>query len=132
MRNQVDMANRLWVRASRVDSTNQAEWASAEEDLAADRIDLLMVPPSGLRTSDSGRPPFPQSPNRAHQAAKVRDAFEAVPGMVVEGAVLLVDDMVDSRGTLTECAKALRAAGSGPVFPLVLANSAGANDESSC
>lgn len=48
MRNQVEMANRLGVRAVRVDSTNQAEWTSAERDLAADGIDLLMVSPERL------------------------------------------------------------------------------------
>jgi ATP-dependent DNA helicase RecQ len=34
---------------------------------------------------------------------------------------LLVDDMVDSRWTLTTIGVALREAGSGPVFPFVLA-----------
>ena len=38
------------------------------------------------------------------------------------GAVLLVDDLVDSRWTLTVAARALRRAGSGPVLPFVLAS----------
>lgn len=67
--------------------------------------------------------------NSAHQAANVRGSFEVVPERVMQGPVLLVDDMVDSRWTLTECARVLRAAGSGPVFPLVLANSSGTDDE---
>lgn len=38
-----------------------------------------------------------------------------------KGVVLLVDDMVDSRWTLTVAAWLLQAKGSGPVFPLALA-----------
>jgi ATP-dependent DNA helicase RecQ len=41
---------------------------------------------------------------------------QAVPG----GPVLLVDDMVDSRWTLTVSAWLLRTAGSGEVWPLAL------------
>ncbi|MDE0268933.1 MAG: RecQ family ATP-dependent DNA helicase [Acidimicrobiaceae bacterium] len=41
------------------------------------------------------------------------------------GAVLLVDDMVDSRWTLTVVGSLLRQAGSGPVFPFALADTAG-------
>ena len=36
--------------------------------------------------------------------------------------VLLIDDLVDSRWTLTVAARALRRAGSGPVLPFVLAS----------
>jgi ATP-dependent DNA helicase RecQ len=39
--------------------------------------------------------------------------------------VLLVDDLVDSRWTMTEVGRLLRAAGSGPVFPLALASTLG-------
>jgi hypothetical protein len=42
-----------------------------------------------------------------------------LPDAVPSGPVLLVDDMVDSRWTLTECVRVLRAAGSGVVWPLV-------------
>jgi ATP-dependent DNA helicase RecQ len=38
--------------------------------------------------------------------------------------VLLVDDMVDSRWTITIIAALLRQAGSGPVFPVALATTA--------
>jgi len=41
---------------------------------------------------------------------------------VLDGcAVLLVDDRTDTGWTLTEAARLLRDAGSGPVLPLVLA-----------
>jgi ATP-dependent DNA helicase RecQ len=60
--------------------------------------------------------------NSARQMANVAGAFEALPELVVAGPVLLVDDMVNSRWTLTECGVLLRQAGSGPVHPLALAS----------
>ena len=41
------------------------------------------------------------------------------------GAVLLVDDLVDSRWTMTVAGSLLRAAGSGPVLPFALAEARG-------
>ncbi|MGZ6953715.1 MAG: DEAD/DEAH box helicase [Acidimicrobiia bacterium] len=62
--------------------------------------------------------------NTAQQHRNVAGAF-AVSGSVMPGPVLLVDDTVDSRWTLTEVGGRLREAGAGPVFPLVLARSSG-------
>jgi ATP-dependent DNA helicase RecQ len=62
--------------------------------------------------------------NGDHQAANVLGAY-VVPTTPPEGPVLLVDDLVDSRWTLTEVAYQLRSAGSGPVYPVVLATTAG-------
>lgn len=42
-----------------------------------------------------------------------------------QGAVLLIDDMVDSRWTLTICAYLLKKHGSGAVFPAALAQTSG-------
>ncbi len=61
--------------------------------------------------------------NSFQQARNVLGAFAAVPGQVLDGPVLLVDDMVDSRWSLTACGVALAEAGSGPVVPLALAQS---------
>lgn len=47
-----------------------------------------------------------------------------VCGAVPPGAVLLVDDMVDSKWTFTVAAHLLRTHGSGPVFPFALASTA--------
>jgi len=58
--------------------------------------------------------------NSAQQVGNVFGAFEAV-GDVPTGPVLLIDDVASSRWTLTVVGIALRAAGAGPVFPLVLA-----------
>jgi ATP-dependent DNA helicase RecQ len=60
--------------------------------------------------------------NSQQQFSNVWGAFaisEAPPGE----PVLLVDDLVDSRWTLTVVAAALLEAGSGPVSPFVLAKS---------
>jgi ATP-dependent DNA helicase RecQ len=65
--------------------------------------------------------------NSAYRLAGVWDRFDVDPELrarasELDGApVLLVDDMADSRWTLTVAGRALRRAGFGPVLPLVLA-----------
>jgi len=59
--------------------------------------------------------------NNAQQYANVRGAFE-VCRPVSSGPVLLVDDMVDSRWTMTAVGWLLLEAGSGPVHPFALAD----------
>jgi ATP-dependent DNA helicase RecQ len=58
--------------------------------------------------------------NSAQQLRNVWEAFE-IRGEVPAEPVLLVDDLGDSRWTLTVVGRALRLAGSGPVSPFVLA-----------
>ena len=58
--------------------------------------------------------------NTFHQCRNLDGVFRIV-GSLPEGPVLLVDDLVDSRWTLTVVAALLRRAGSGPVWPLALA-----------
>ena len=43
MRNQIEAADRLGLRAVTINSANRDDWASIEDDLAADRIDVLFV-----------------------------------------------------------------------------------------
>jgi ATP-dependent DNA helicase RecQ len=62
--------------------------------------------------------------NSAMQFRNVDQAF-TVRGPVDEGPILLLDDVVDSRWTMTVVGSALREAGSGPVLPFALADSAG-------
>ena len=62
--------------------------------------------------------------NSAQQVSNVVAAFHVVDG-VPNGPVLLVDDIVDSRWTLTVVGRLLRLAGSGPVFPVALASATG-------
>jgi ATP-dependent DNA helicase RecQ len=59
--------------------------------------------------------------NSATQAANARAKLGVVPAGVRSGPVLLVDDLVDSRWTLTVAGSLLRDHGSGPVLPFALA-----------
>ena len=43
MRNQIEAADRLGLRAVTINSANRDDWAAIEDDLAADRIDVLFV-----------------------------------------------------------------------------------------
>jgi ATP-dependent DNA helicase RecQ len=73
-------------------------------------LDLVRDPPPGGRS------------NSAQRLRAVRGAFAVPAGWSLDGSpLLLVDDRTDSGWTLTEAARVLRAAGAGPVLPLVLA-----------
>lgn len=65
--------------------------------------------------------PQKQMQNSTQQANNVQGAFAIEGKKVPSGAVLLLDDMVDSKWTLTIVASQLLQAGSGPVFPVTLA-----------
>ncbi len=56
------------------------------------------------------------------QYKNANDSFSVIRGQVRKGNVLLVDDMVDSKWTLTVCGYKLIKAESGKVFPYALAN----------
>ncbi|MFO8080453.1 MAG: RecQ family ATP-dependent DNA helicase [Armatimonadota bacterium] len=74
-----------------------------------------------VRRVEEGEPQTSMQ-NSYQQLRNVRDAFKVMPGgNDFAGPVLLVDDTVDSRWTLTVVAARLRKAGSGPVFPFALA-----------
>ena len=62
--------------------------------------------------------------NNRQQYDNIHDAFAVRPS-VPRGPVLLVDDIVDSRWTMTVVGGLLREAGSGPVYPFALADTAG-------
>lgn len=73
------------------------------------------------------RPAQKEMENSSQQARNV-DGSLSVRDTVPAGAVLLVDDMVDSRWTMTVAAYLLLTRGSGPVYPLALASTAHANE----
>ncbi|MFH1926848.1 MAG: RecQ family ATP-dependent DNA helicase [Chloroflexota bacterium] len=60
--------------------------------------------------------------NSYQQARNLKGAFVVEPWAGIGGPVLLVDDMVDARWTLTAIAALLRHADSGPVYPMALAD----------
>ena len=69
-------------------------------------------------------PPQKAMQNSAKQARNAVDSI-GVCGAVPDGAVFLVDDIVDSRWTLTVASHLLLTNGAGAVFPLALANAEG-------
>ena len=66
--------------------------------------------------------------NSAHQCANALVSFKIKEGASVAGNILLVDDMVDSRWTLTVCGCRLMEAGADQVFPFALADSGNRED----
>ncbi len=81
----------------------------------SERLGLTYVPVID-RVRD--RPPQADMFNSARRLANVRGAFEVRDAPT--GPVLLIDDMVDSRWTLTAVGHMLRSAGVDAVYPAVL------------
>jgi len=73
------------------------------------------------------RPAQKEMANSSQQARNV-DGSLRIQGNVPTGPVLLVDDMVDSKWTLTVAAYLLTSNGSGPVYPLALASTANSDE----
>jgi ATP-dependent DNA helicase RecQ len=93
-------------------------------DLAHRLADKLGLPCEEAVQKVHETQPQKELENSVQQHANVDGAFE-VTGSIPDGPVLLVDDTVDARWTITAVAGALRDAGSGPVHPFVLADSMG-------
>jgi len=68
------------------------------------------------------RPEQKSMANSVQQARNIDGSLAILPDTVWQGPVLLVDDMVDSKWTLTVAAFLLRQQGSGPVHPMALAS----------
>ena len=58
--------------------------------------------------------------NSTQQARNLDGALEAAVTSLPSGSVLLVDDLIDSRWTVTVAGWLLRKHGAGKVFPLAL------------
>ena len=52
MRNQIEAAQRLGLRALTVNSTNRKDWDRARDELLADRVDLLLISPERLANDE--------------------------------------------------------------------------------
>jgi ATP-dependent DNA helicase RecQ len=83
----------------------------------AERLDL---PYHAALEKTRDTPPQKRMENSVQQARNVLGAFAANSAEIMEGPVLLVDDMVDSRWSITVCGVLLRETGSGPVYPIAL------------
>lgn len=52
MRNQLEAAGRIGVRARTINSTNNEEWQQIQSDLAANQVDVLLISPERLANDD--------------------------------------------------------------------------------
>jgi ATP-dependent DNA helicase RecQ len=80
----------------------------------------LNTPFHPLLAKTDYRQPQKEMENASYKARNVDGSLQ-IQGSIPVGPVLLVDDMVDSRWTLTVAAYLLTSNGSGPVYPLALA-----------
>lgn len=81
----------------------------------------LRLPFHGVIVKTDARPPQKDMANSVQQARNIDGSLALNAPPIPGGPVLLVDDMVDSRWTLTVAAWLLGKNGSGPVWPLALA-----------
>ncbi|WP_448006332.1 RecQ family ATP-dependent DNA helicase [Agromyces bauzanensis] len=91
------------------------------DSLARGLAEVGRLPYLGALTAVGGGPSGQPGGNSAFRLAGVWDRFSTDGLDVPAGGVLLVDDLADSRWTLTVAARALRAAGATDVLPFVLA-----------
>ena len=89
-------------------------------DFAQRLADALGLPFLQVIEKTDNRPEQKTMANSTQQARNVDGALRLNNQAVPREAVLLVDDMVDSRWTLTVSAWLLRSAGSGAVWPMAL------------
>jgi ATP-dependent DNA helicase RecQ len=105
-------------------------WATAIPSLRTDIVpdfarrlaQRLGLPYRDALVKVRDNPPQKRMENGYQQARNVADAFRVDTDQLAEDLVLLVDDIVDSRWSITVCAALLREAGSGPVYPVALAS----------
>ena len=90
-------------------------------DFARRLASALNLPFNAVLEKIDNRPEQKTMANSAQQARNIDGSLAACARSLPVAPVLLVDDMVDSRWTLTVAAWLLRSHGSGDVFPLALA-----------
>jgi ATP-dependent DNA helicase RecQ len=114
MRNQIDAAARLGIRAHTVNSTNRAAWEEVRELLAADAVDLLLISPERLNNPQFRESMLPLFAERvgllvvdeAHCVSdwghdfrpdyrRIRDVLDRLPdGVAVLGTTATANDRV--------------------------------------
>jgi ATP-dependent DNA helicase RecQ len=112
MRNQIEAAERLGLRAVSIDSTNEDGWPQIEEDLIANQIDLLMISPERLA-------------NEAFRQRVLQVIAHRIALFVVDEAHCISDWGHDFRPDYRRIVRVLRAL---PSNIAVLATTATAND----
>lgn len=91
-------------------------------DFAARLANALGLPFHPIVRKVKQNQPQKQQENSFHQCKNLDGVFQVL-GSIPQEPVLLVDDVVDSKWTLTVIAALLRQAGCGPVYPFALASS---------
>ena len=91
------------------------------DSLARGIADIGRLPYAGALALRDGGPSGEPGGNSAFRLAGVWQRYDASGLALPPGPVLLVDDLVDSRWTVTVAARELRTAGASAVLPLVLA-----------
>jgi len=94
-----------------------------QSELLAREIACLSGLPvnSSLLVRRTATPPQARAAGEAARRANVEGAFAVRPKGEPAGALLLVDDVMTSGATMDACARALVAAGLGPVYALTFA-----------
>ena len=116
----------------RWEKENNPTWATSVPSLRnpelvksfAQRLsERLGIPYIEAITKNQETSPQKQMENSYQQAKNVEKAF-TVQNIKENEPVLLVDDIVDSKWTITMCGKELRSSGAGEVYPFALASAA--------
>jgi ATP-dependent DNA helicase RecQ len=84
----------------------------------------LNLPFHGALEKTDDRPEQKTMANSSQQARNIDGSLAINAAMLLARPVLLIDDMVDSKWTLTVAAHLLASHGTGPVYPLALASTA--------
>ena len=93
-------------------------------DFARRLADALNLPFHAILEKTEDRPEQRTMANSSQQARNVDGSLAVTGAAPPDGPVLLVDDMVNSRWTITVAAWLLTSRGIGPVYPLALASAA--------
>ncbi len=123
-----EMLNDRWRPAPRpewVACVNSLNHPALVPGFARRLADALGLPFKPVVKKIKNNEPQKMQQNSYYQCRNLDGAFR-IDGAVPKGPVLLVDDVVDSRWTLTVISILLRRAGSGPVWPCALTTSRGA------
>ncbi len=91
------------------------------DSLARSLADAGRLPYLGAFPTRNGGPTGEPGGNSVYRLAGLWDRFDAAGIEIPDGPVLLVDDIADSRWTLTVAARELRRAGASAVLPFTLA-----------